>query len=713
MTNIGDTPRNEPSGTASLSETIDVSIIVVNYNVREFLVQAIRSVQQASKSLNTEIWVVDNNSVDGSVAALQEDFPTVQLIANDHNVGFGAANNQAIREASGEFLLILNPDTILQEDTLDILVKRMRAHPECGAMGCQILNPDGSFAPESRRAFPTPEIAFWRMTGLGKFFPNSRRFGGYNMSYLPIDEEAEIDALSGSCMFVRRDALLSDRGAGLFDENFFMYGEDLDLCFRIQQAGWTIRYTPLTRIIHYKGESTKKGEIRYVRLFYGAMLLFIDKHLDRRHSTLLASLLRFGIMLRAVATLLGNGIRRSLPVLLDMSSVYISVGVLGVLRYAQTGGTFTSLILATIAPAYALATVLGIALSGGYRLSRRLPSLPVLFGLLTGFLTAATLSFFVQQIAFSRWVILASLPVSAFLLFLWRFFVAKRRTGSGSAILVGSLSEATRLARLLLSHPRPEFQLVGYVAEDQDESASQPIRSVHTDPADKASPESPIGPDAVTRFVKDLKRLGRPSGLRDIVRIKGYDNIVFAARDVSNLTIIKSMHGLQDLGVQFRILSEGSDHMIGKSAIDHLSASSLASGVTEIVKLRSNSSRRVFELVVSTVLLLVWPLLWIIAHLTPVQSGLRRGVQHLKGLPEVFSGKKALVGCRPEDTARIPETWKIAPALFPLTNSLSANELEQEELLRAAWYYVTHQTAGLDAEIIMAAFRPLPRHLAS
>jgi GT2 family glycosyltransferase len=206
--------------------------------------------------LRVEVFVVDNNSVDGSVEMVARDFPDVTLIRNDENVGFARANNQAIRQARGKYLLILNPDTIVQEDTLRVLVDHLEAHPESGAVGCQILNPDGSFAPESRRAYPTPTVAFYRIVGLSKLFPSSPVFGRYNMTFLPRDEESEVDALSGSCMLVRHAALhvarptwerldqqerrcvdqglmddvpdITRDGAGLFDEDFFMYGEDLD-----------------------------------------------------------------------------------------------------------------------------------------------------------------------------------------------------------------------------------------------------------------------------------------------------------------------------------------------------------------------------------------------------------------------------------------------------------------------------------------------------
>jgi GT2 family glycosyltransferase len=247
-------PSFPPVADAS-QDVLDLSVIIVNYNVREFLEQALASVQRASAGLSVEVLVVDNNSVDGSVAMVQERFPEVSVLVNDENIGFGRANNQAIRQARGRYLLILNPDTIVQEDTLSTLVRFMDEHPEAGAVGCQILNPDGTFAPESRRSFPTPAVAFYRIAGLSRLFPRSRTFGRYNLTYLPRNEVAEVDALSGSCMVVRHaalhtapeapthGALSSDplpTGAGLFDEDYFMYGEDLDWCYRIQQAGWKI-----------------------------------------------------------------------------------------------------------------------------------------------------------------------------------------------------------------------------------------------------------------------------------------------------------------------------------------------------------------------------------------------------------------------------------------------------------------------------------------
>jgi len=211
----------------------DLSVVIVNYNVKAFLEQCLIAIARARGDLNIEIFVVDNASVDGSQAMVKKRFPHVNLIENRQNVGFSTANNQAIKRAQGEYILILNPDTLIQEDTLSILKKKLDDNPRLGAVGCKLLNPDGSFQIASRRSFPTPWVAFSRITGLSRLFPKSRLFGKYNLSYLDPDIESEIDVLAGSLMMLRQTALDE---VGYFDEDYFMYGEDIDLCYRIKKG---------------------------------------------------------------------------------------------------------------------------------------------------------------------------------------------------------------------------------------------------------------------------------------------------------------------------------------------------------------------------------------------------------------------------------------------------------------------------------------------
>ena len=679
------------------SQEVDVSVVIVNYNVKDFLSQALRSVYQAAEGLNVEVFVVDNNSIDASVAMVQRDYPLVTLIANNENVGFGKANNQAIRLATGRHVLILNPDTIVQEDSLRAMAEFMDSHPECGALGCQIFFPDGSFAPESRRSFPTPEIAFFRMIGMSTLFPSSKRFGKYNLTYLSKEEECEVDALSGSCMMVRRDALYgnapnvrSKRQANIFfDEDFFMYGEDLDLCYRIKQAGWQIWYTPSTQIIHYKGESTKKGEIRYVRLFYGAMLLFIEKHLEFQHSPVLLSLLRAGIMLRAGLTLLGNAIKASTSTLLDFVSMYAVVALLGSFRFSQTNTDPTALFFLTIAPAFALATVLGIAVSGGYRTQKTRRIEPVLTGVGIGFLTVASLAYFVQSIAFSRWVVGLAVPMGIIILVFHRLVASRKKGGTRKALMVGGASEATRLSSLLSSHPRPPFRLAGYVSDTEDAGLE----------ASRAGTPEADAPDGSS---SEVRRIGRLSHLRDLVRLKGYSDLVFASRDIPNHVIFGIMRSLKDLPVPFRMLQEGGELVIGKSTISHLSLGSLQGGMTDMVHVPSGLSSFLFARFFALFSLPFWPFLWLARQVGPKDTA---KLDVLLQLPRVLIGKQALVGCKPEHAEVIPASWNIPIGLFPVTNTMATKELEPEDIARAYWYYVTHQTPGLDLEIIVASLR--------
>ena len=251
-----------------------LSVIIVNYNVRYYLEQCLLSVEKALCGVCGEVFVVDNNSSDDSVAYLKGRFPWVRYIENAQNVGFSCANNQAIREARGEYVLLLNPDTFVGESALRECIDFMDKTPKAGMCGVGMLKVDGSFAPESRRGIPTPFVAFCKMSGLGALFPKSRLFGRYYMQYLNKQSINPIEIVSGAFMFIRKEAL---DNVGLLDESFFMYGEDIDLSYRVLKAGYQNYYIP-THILHYKGESTKKDSLKYVNAFHKAMVIFFKKH---------------------------------------------------------------------------------------------------------------------------------------------------------------------------------------------------------------------------------------------------------------------------------------------------------------------------------------------------------------------------------------------------------------------------------------------------
>lgn len=281
-----------------------LSVIIVNYNVKYYLEQCLNSLEQATEDVSHEIIVVDNASTDGSTEYITTRFPDVRWIASKKNNGFSKGNNIAFAQAKGEYLLMLNPDTIVTKEAIEGCITFMDSHNDTGACGVYMLRTDGSFAPESRRALPTPFVAFCKMSGLSTLFPKSRTFGRYYMQYLDKEKENPIEIISGAYMMIRHKAL---KETGPLDEDFFMYGEDIDLSYRILKKGYKNYFLPL-RILHYKGESTNKSTYRYVHTFYRAMQLFFKKHYSH-YSFLISLPINVAIWGRAILAYVGNQFR--------------------------------------------------------------------------------------------------------------------------------------------------------------------------------------------------------------------------------------------------------------------------------------------------------------------------------------------------------------------------------------------------------------------
>ena len=273
-----------------------LSIIIVNYNVEHFLHQCLKSIEKAKQNIILEIIIVDNNSVDQSIKMLKKYFSYVKIIQNTQNVGFAKANNQAIKEARGEYILLLNPDTIIQENTLLQTIKYLKNHLDVGALGVKMIDGNGEFLPESKRSLPNPMSAFYKIFGFSKLLPKSKKFGEYHLNYLDKNKIHEIDVISGA-FFMTRSKILQK--IGMLDERFFMYGEDIDLSYRIQKSGYKNIYFPNTSIIHYKGESTKKTSVNYIIVFYNAMLLFVKKHYSKSKARPLIIAIKLAILIRA------------------------------------------------------------------------------------------------------------------------------------------------------------------------------------------------------------------------------------------------------------------------------------------------------------------------------------------------------------------------------------------------------------------------------
>jgi len=277
-----------------------LSIIIVNHNAGPLLQKCVESVYRQTKQVNSHVWVVDNGSRDGSAKKIQKEFPHATVLFSKDNLGFAKANNMAIRQSDSEYVLLLNPDTVILDRAIEKTVAFMESHPTTGVSGCKVLNEDGTLQLACRRAIPTPRIAFFRLSGLSKLFPKSQSMAKYNLTYLSPEETHEVEAVSGSFLMIRREVI--DQ-IGLLDERFFMYGEELDWCLRAKQAGWQIMYVPHGQVIHYKGECSKSNRRRALYEYHRSMYLFHKKHFAPKCSIAVNGLVYAGIGFRVLTSI--------------------------------------------------------------------------------------------------------------------------------------------------------------------------------------------------------------------------------------------------------------------------------------------------------------------------------------------------------------------------------------------------------------------------
>ncbi len=311
--------------------------------------------------------MVDNNSIDDSVELVKTKFPEVKLIENKTNFGFSRANNQAIKLANGKYILLLNPDTVVAEDTFEKVISFMDNHPNAGGLGVKMLDGKGNFLPESKRGLPTPLVAFYKIFGLSTFFPKSKTFGKYHLGFLDKDKTHEVDVLSGAFMLLRKESL--DK-IGLLDEDFFMYGEDIDLSYRVIKGGYKNYYFSETSIIHYKGESTKKSSVNYVFVFYKAMIIFAKKHFSQSNARLFSFFINLAIYIRAAMAICYRFVLKAIIPVIDFSILFSGLWLIK--NYYEKhyifkeGGSYSTQLALSAFLLYVLIWQIFVYLSGGY-----------------------------------------------------------------------------------------------------------------------------------------------------------------------------------------------------------------------------------------------------------------------------------------------------------------------------------------------------------
>jgi O-antigen biosynthesis protein len=662
---------------------VDISVIIVNYNVKEFLRGALKSVFHAldSGKLSGEVFVVDNNSEDDSVKMVLEEFPDVILHALPENIGFGRANNIALREAKGDYLLILNPDTILAEDTLRKMVDFMRARPDVGMSGCKLLNGDGSFQLSCRRGFPTPWASFTKLFGLSKLFPNSKLFAQYNLTYLPVNETYEVDALGGAFMLLSREGFTRTQG---FDEDYFMYGEDLDLCFRVKAAGLKVFYAPITATIHFKGESTKRSALNEVKVFYEAMHIFIKKNYGS--SFVFSSLLRLGIFFRTVVALGVKHKGAALCIVLDLLAVVF--GVLAgteIITGRLLGLPAQNYPWALIVPPLVLVTALSMIKA--YTPENRRSAKPLIAGTVVSLVALSSLTYFFKEFPASRSLVIVVTAMSMLAMIatrmLLRFADRLRFGGVNSAkpvlrrtLIVGTDGEAQRIAGLLTrSEFMMRYKVLGFVGSDLT-SVGQPV-------------------------ISGLSVLATPSTLPRFIREQKITEVIFASNALPYSEMLRVMQQVSDLNpsmiVNFNVVPSATDVILGRRKIEMLAEE--PNSVIGLIPLEYNVQRishrltkRVIDLVLSALAL---PFVAVHAAITKDESA-RETVTNLN---RVLRGDLSLVGVAAKSrTAPLSKAGLTSLASITLPDPSGAREEDIEQL---DLYYAKHHTLGMDLEILL------------
>lgn len=649
-----------------------LSIVIVNYNVKHFLKQCLNSVKLAAATISHEIICIDNHSLDGSVEMITRDFPTVKLIQNNVNLGFGKACNQGIKIANGEFILILNPDTVLENDSLLKPIRFMDTHPEAGSLGVKMLDGNGKFLPESKRGLPTPAAAFYKMSGLSKLFYPSRIFGKYYLDHLNNEETQSVHVLTGAFMLIRKSVLAE---VGFFDEQFFMYGEDIDLSHRIIQAGYQNYYFPEARIIHYKGESTKKESIEYVYSFYKAMLIFSRKHFSKNNTQAFSILIKTAIVLRAGIALLKRMLNGFVLPVIDF--IILGLGLIFITKIWETqiiytgGGSYPLRFYQLIIPIYTLIWLSNLYFSGAYVKPFKIKKIAWAIGIGT-ILILLGYSLLSESWRFSRSIILLGalwgfISLTGLRLILGRLGLIENGPEPAKRIfIIGKIDEVKRITNILIrSGIKPEFQ--GYISPDG-------------------------------KILNEGEFIGSIAQIENLVQDLNINELIFCSKDISYQQIFDIITALQSKYLICKIAPENSFTIIGSKSIS--STEDLYIQEINIISNPSNvRNKRILDLFVTFILILSMPLsLFII----PSFFGF------IKNIFKVSNHEKSWVGYHPQDNSNI-KLPAIKKGVLYTTDGIKDFKDSPKEITALNINYAQNYHFLKDLHIVYSGFKKLGR----
>ncbi len=648
----------------SLSIMSKISIVIVNYKVKHFLKQCLYAIGKATIDMDVDVWVVDNDSRDGSEEMIKQFFPKVNLIVNKENIGFSKANNIALRQIKTPYTLILNPDTVLSEDTLSSCLAEMEGDDSIGMIGVRMVDGAGTYLPESKRGFPTPSSSFYKLSGFYKFFPRSAYFNHYYLGHLSEFDRNEVEVLTGAFMFSRTDVLSK---VNYFDEDYFMYGEDIDLSTKVIKEGYKLIYLPDTSIIHFKGESTKRDSAAYVKHFYNAMLIFTKKHFSGSEASIFAGFLKLGVFIRGALGFINKVVLKRAAILIDFIIAFLSLELVTKLwakYYYYDPSYFDGTSIHYNNLVYSLFWCLALYIVGHY--GRRFTFRKVLVGILFGssliFILYALLG---SQYNPSRVIIILGMLLFGFVLTLKRglsnFFdtgkVFLNRKKTNKVLLVARESEVELIKSKLNNSSEPK-SYIGFIQINKEES-------VHS--------------------------LGTIDQIFDIVATYEIDEIVFS---LTHYKLSDIMPIMTQLGNKVKIKLTGGEHLniIGSNSKNLSGEVYMMDIQYNIDTIENRRQKRVFDILASLLSIILYPFF-----------KLRNSKIHFKDLIMVLIGRKTYIGYNPLDKLLDelpPVKVSIVPSDFSKDLVISdANKIHNYNLRYAKNYKI-----GIDINLFFKYF---------
>tara|TARA_A100001011_G_C14315847_1_gene847939 strand:- start:2316 stop:4367 length:2052 start_codon:yes stop_codon:yes gene_type:complete len=678
-----------------------VSIVIVSYNVKDFITQCIRSIYKSNLNKNDyEIIVIDNDSHDDTVLTIEEEFQEVIIIKNDNNEGFSKAVNKGVDASKGKNICIINPDVIIKNDTLSNLLTKIECNEKIGAIGPRVINTDGTIQHSCKRSFPTPVNSLFRLFKLDKLFPKNKIFGNYNLTYLNIDKEHEVDVLSGAFMLIPRKIFNLVDG---FDERFFMFGEDIDLCHKIKDQGYKIIYSPITEIIHYKGESVKNAPYDMINVFYSAMDIYYHKYSTKyKYWKLISALVKVVLYFRKSFSLFKMLLSNLLTLFIDLLFIFISFAISIFIWYSSqyyeivdfSKVTYHLLLIINFMLSWLISSkIMSLYKKGTFSITR------LLLTIIITFLISSTSTYFISFFAYSRGVLLLSAISSFIFLLIWRItakflylnkilhFKSISRYIERRAILIGADEETIKIGQKIQNFPESEINIIGYT------DTSNPL------------------------FID--KFLGRVQHLKDITIKNKITEIIIREEYLVKFEIFSIIKKLKGLNLLFKVIPKGNNIILSKGEIENISGIELMSYDIPFLERSNIIIKRFFDIILSIVLLfLTMPLhiilyiiygykntkMWTIEnkHINIKSFNIKNNF--LKKIPILFSilnGKISFVGSRLTSINEEYPSHILKPGLLSLNNTKKFKNNNEQRL---ETYYIKNQSLTFDLEIILKTF---------